>query len=159
MSVKLLSKFIYFHSRKCTLKCRLVKDGQFVSASRCWFQTKNIMTIYRKQNYSRLNHQIKRNPLCIPITVPILLFHLIKTPWCRSLCARAYIYVYIHIDYICIAKYVMVASNIGYLFPFNSGSTLDMIESGAWFVDPTRGWWWSDPVDCPCWNVELEFIC
>ena len=106
-------------------------------------------------------HNLSVYSLCITIAVPILLFHLIKTPWCRNLCAYIYIYiyVYIHIDYICIAKYVMVASNICYLFPFNSGSTLDLLESGAWSVDPMRGWWWSDPVDCPGWNVELEFKC
>ena len=70
-----------------------------------------------------------------------------------------YIYIYIYINYICIAKHVMAALNICYLFPFNSGSPLDMIESGAWSVSPTRGWWWSDSVHCPCWNVELGFKC
>ena len=76
-------------------KCDLATIGKMKPALEkdCWFKTKNI-TMYWKQNYSRLNHQIKRHPLCIPIAVPILLFHLIKTPWSRSLCACVYICIY-----------------------------------------------------------------
>ena len=72
---------------------------------------------------------------------------------------RVCIYVYIHIDYICISKYVMVASNVCYLSPLNPGSSLHMLESGVWSADPTRGWWRSDPMDCPGLNVELESKC
>ena len=47
-------------------------------------------------------------------------------------CMCVYIYICVcvwvcmYIYYICISKYVMAASNICYLFPFNPGSTLNM---------------------------------
>ena len=82
---------MYFHARKCTWKCRLVKGGQFVPAPMCWIKTKNIMTGYWKQNYSRLNYQIKRHPLVFPL---LCQYHLSETPQCRSLCECVHICIY-----------------------------------------------------------------